>query len=201
MLPPGPRKPRIRHPSPQKEPELFAIDRWKMTLTSVLVIGIAGVGTITAQSAWQPGHEGIGFGQSHSNQSVRMISSPELAVKSGLRAGRQPELALRFAIDNGLHINSHAPHSQFLIPTTLKLDAPAGVEISAVQYPPGIDHYLAFDPKDPLNVYTGEFGVLVLVRAHPGHYTLHGQLHYQACDNRACNPPKTLPLTLDLTAK
>lgn len=176
---------------------MLAIDRWKMTLGMALAIGVAGAATMTAQSAWQPGHEGIGFGQPHGNQSVRMISSPELAVSNS----SQQELALRFAIDSGLHINSHAPHSEFLIPTTLKLDAPAGVEISTVQYPPGVDYHLAFDPKDPLNVYTGEFGVLVRVRAHPGHYTLHGQLHYQACDNRACNPPKTLPLTLDLTAK
>ncbi|MGC1783075.1 MAG: protein-disulfide reductase DsbD domain-containing protein [Acidobacteriaceae bacterium] len=172
-----------------------------MTPAWVLAIGIACAGTISAQSAWQPGHEGIGFGQPHTQQSVRMVSSPELAVTSGLRVGQPQELALRFAVNSGLHINSHAPHSQFLIPTTLKLDAPTGVEISTVEYPPGVDYHLAFDPKDALNVYTGEFGVLVRMRAHPGHYTLHGQLHYQACDNRTCSPPKTLPLTLDLTAK
>jgi hypothetical protein len=162
-----------------------------------LAVGIACSALAIAQTTWQPGPRGIGFGQPKSNQWVQMISSPDLAVNSAKRQG----VALQFSIDNGLHINSHTPHSQFLIPTALTLDKTPGVEIAQVEYPQGIDYHFQFSPKDALSVYTGQFGVLVRLHAHPGHYVLHGQLRYQACDNRACNPPQTLPLKLDLTAK
>lgn len=156
---------------------------------------------LLAQSSWQPGHEGIGFGRTHGHQWVQMVSPAAVVIASRKDASDHGELALHFAIDTGLHINSHAPHSKFLIPTTLKFSPEPNVQVSEIQYPPGVDYRLAFDPKDPLNVYTGEFGLLVRLLARPGQYTLHGSLHYQACDNRACNPPKTLPVTLNLTAK
>ena len=178
------------------------MSRWKWGPSLTLAVTIGCALPALAQSAWQPGHEGIGFGQStQGKQWVQMVSSPDLTVKSGTQAGRQQEVALRFVIDSGLHINSHNPRSKYLIPTTLTLDPPPGVEIATMEYPQGVDHYLEFDPKNALSVYTGEFGVLVRLHARPGHYTLHGKLHYQACDNRACNPPKTLPLTLDVTAR
>ncbi len=156
---------------------------------------------VVAQSAWQPGHASIGFGQPKQKQSVQMVSSADMIVGASLHNGRPQDLALRFVIRTGLHINSHNPHSQFLIPTTLMLDRSAGVEIAKVNYPPGVDYHFTFAPKDAVSVYTDEFGVLVQVHARPGHYSLHGQLHYQACDDRACNPPTTLPVTFNVTAR
>lgn len=152
--------------------------------------------SLLAQSAWQPSHQGIGFAQAPAKQSVQLVSSTELKVPAHKPAQQQ----LSFLINTGLHINSHTPRSQFLVPTTLTLDAPAGVHIAGMDFPPGVDYHFAFAPKDALSVYTGQFAVLVALHAKPGRYTLHGQLHYQACDNRACNPPKTLPLTLDVVA-
>jgi len=152
---------------------------------------------LLAQSAWQPSHRGIGFAPAPGKQSVQLVSPAEMETPHARAETQQ----LRFAIDNGLHINSHTPRSHFLIPTDLTLDAPAGVQIASIKYPPGVDYHFAFAPQDALSVYTGEFAVMVQLRARPGRYVLHGQLHYQACDARACNPPKTLPLTLDLTAR
>ena len=154
-----------------------------------------------AQSNWQPGHTGIGFTQPHGAQQVQMVSPPDQRVKAGAHAGGRQELTLRFAIQTGLHINSHTPHSTYLIPTTLTLEPQQGMEIAAIEYPPGADYRFKFSPNEALSVYAGEFSVLAPVRAQPGHYTLHGQLHYQACDNNSCNPPKTLPVTLDVTAR
>lgn len=153
-----------------------------------------------AQSAWQPGPAGIGFGQP-AKQWVQMVSAPELTVQTGTAPGRERQLVLRFVIQSGLHINSHSPHSRYLIPTALTLDPATGVQIGAVQYPPGVDDHLDFSPNDALSVYTGQFGVTVPIRAASGRYTLHGKLRYQACDNRTCNPPKTLPVTLYVTAR
>lgn len=178
---------------------LSLYSKWK--LTGCMIAATLCAAPLLAQSSWQPGHEGIGFGRSHGHQWVQMISSPTVVITSRGHASDNGELALRFTIDTGLHINSHAPHSKFLIPTTLKFSPEPGVQVSEIQYPPGVDYHLAFDPKDLLNVYTEEFGLLIQLRARPGQYVLHGSLRYQACDNRACNPPKTLPVTLNLTAK
>jgi hypothetical protein len=158
---------------------------------------MACVAALMAQSNWQPGPRGIGFGQPKSKQWVQMVSSPQLAVNP---ANAPKDVELRFRIQDGLHINSHTPHSHFLIPTTLTLDPTAGVRIARVEYPKGVDYHFQFSPTDALSVYTGEFALLVGVHTRAGHYTLHGQLHYQACDDRTCNPPQTLPLRLDVTA-
>jgi hypothetical protein len=76
-----------------------------------------------------------------------------------------------------------------------------GVEVAQFDYPQGVDYHFQFSPKDALSVYTGEFAVVVRLHARAGHYAVHGQLHYQACDNKACNPPQTLPVQMDITAQ
>jgi len=154
---------------------------------------------MTAQSGWQPEHTGIGFGQASGHQFLRMISLPEINLKSG--AGKQQPVVLRFVIQNGLHINSHNPSSHFLIPTVLSFEPSAGITISKIEYPSGAGYHFNFSPQESVSVYTGEFPVYVHLQAEPGRHSLHGQLRYQACDNRTCNPPKSLPVTLDITAK
>jgi hypothetical protein len=153
------------------------------------------------QSGWQPGPRGIGFGAPRSKQWVQMVSSPQVNVKATSPAAAPKNIELRFTIQQGLHVNSHTPHSEFLIPTTLTLDKTPGVEVSKVDYPQGVDYRFQFSPKDALSVYTGEFALVVRLHALAGHHAMHGQLHYQACDNKACNPPQTLPVQLDVTAR
>ena len=172
----------------------------RLFLSGALLAFLLGVAPLLAQSNWQPGYAGIGFTQPQGKQWVQLVSSPQLAVRAGTRAQNQ-DLTLRFVIQTGLHINSHTPHSQFLVPTTLTLDAAEGVEIAKIEYPAGVDYRFQFSPKDALSVYTGEFSLLVPVRARAGRYTLHGQLRYQACDARSCNPPQALPVTLDVTVR
>jgi hypothetical protein len=167
----------------------------------VLAAGILCAGDSMGQSGWQPGPRGIGFGAPRSKQWVQMVSSPQVNVKATSPAAAPKDVELRFTIQHGLHINSHAPHSEFLIPTTLTLDKTSGVEVAKVDYPEGVDYHFQFSPKDALNVYTGEFAVVVRLHARAGQYAMHGQLHYQACDNKACNPPQTLPVQLNVTAR
>jgi hypothetical protein len=172
----------------------------KSILVAVLAAAAIGSATAVAQAGWQPTSHGIGFGAPKSKQWVQMVSSPELAIQATHSSAAATDVELRFTIQQGLHINSHKPHSEFLIPTTLTFDKTPGVEIARFEYPQGQDYHFQFSPKDALSVYTGEFAVVVHVRAGAGQYALHGQLHYQACDNSACNPPQTLPLQLDMTA-
>jgi hypothetical protein len=165
---------------------------------SVLLLIALGVLPMLAQSGWQPGHSGIGFTPPRSRQWVQLVSFPQQAVQAN---AKHQVVTLRFTIQTGMHINSHTPHSPFLIPTTFTLDHADGVQAATIEYPSGSDYRFQFSPNDSLSVYTGEFSLLVPVRARPGQYTLHGQLRYQACDNRSCNPPENLPITLDIAAK
>ena len=160
------------------------------------VLVLAFVLPAAAQSNWQPGHAGLGFGQPAGKQSVEMASPGNIS----LTAAQQP-LALRFSVDPGMHINSHDPHSSFLIPTSLTFASAPGMTVGAIDYPPGKEFHLPVAPQEALNVYTGDFSILAHVKAQPGTHVLHGTLHYQACDNRACNPPRTLPVTLTLHAQ
>ena len=116
-------------------------------------------------------------------------------------AGKPATLALRFRVDPGFHINSHTPKSDMLIPTKILVEDLNGAEVTDVSFPAGTPYSFAFEPKTKLDVYTGDVTLTAHVKAKPGSYTLKAALHYQACDQAACYPPKTLPIEQPFTAK
>jgi len=118
-----------------------------------------------------------------------------------LGAEKTQTVELRFRIDPGFHINSHTPKDELLIPTELKLDASQGVTVLDEQYPRGASFRLAVGAGETLDVYQGEFRVSVRLTAAQGASLLTGSLRYQACDNAACFPPRTLPIRVALTAR
>ncbi|HTH53051.1 MAG TPA: protein-disulfide reductase DsbD N-terminal domain-containing protein [Edaphobacter sp.] len=118
-----------------------------------------------------------------------------------IEAGKTSTLELRFQVVQGYHVNSHTPKSELLIPTNLTIEPASGVKAAAAEYPAGTTYSLRFDPSEKLDVYTGAFVVKVPVVAALGDHTLKGVLHYQACDNAACYPPKSLPVQIAVTAK
>ena len=115
--------------------------------------------------------------------------------------GKSSTVDLSFRVGSGFHINSNTPKSEFLIPTSLKLEAPTDIVVG-VKYPNGEDRSFPFSPDEKLNVYTGDFTLAVSVRplasVLPGKYVLRGNLKYQACDNAACYPPKQLPVQFEV---
>ena len=119
--------------------------------------------------------------------------------------GGSARVELRFRVSPGYHINSNKPHSEFLIPTRLKLSPPASLAPGAVVYPEGKDLSFAFSPKEKLNVYAGEFIVRAelnaLKSAPVGTYKVAGELRYQACNDRACFPPAKLPVEVEVTVR
>jgi hypothetical protein len=116
--------------------------------------------------------------------------------------GKPTQVVLRFHVAPGFHINSHKPNSELLIATNLKLDPPTDIVAEKLTYPPGRNFTFSFDPTEKLNVYSGAFTVSALLRplktVMPSAYTVRGQLKYQACDDRACYPPKQLPVEFEI---
>ena len=111
------------------------------------------------------------------------------------------EVALHFRIRQGLHINSHTPREDYLIPTTFSIPETSGVRLAGANYPSGTDFTLPLDPKDKLSVYTGEFTIQARIVAAPGNHLVEARLRYQACDQNACMPPKTITVPIDVIGK
>ena len=116
-------------------------------------------------------------------------------------AGKRHVLELRFTVGEGFHVNSHTPKSELLIPTTLTITSANGVVADQPAYPAGKPYSFSFDPTDKLDVYSGAFTIKLPVTAQPGDRPLTASLRYQACDNAACYPPRTLAISVPITAK
>lgn len=138
----------------------------------------------------------LGLSQPAKHQHLELITD---SVQ--LDAGRPQVVELIFRVDPGFHINSHDPKDETLIPTALKLDAQPAVQASGFSYPQGASFRLGGSDGETLSVYQGEFRVAMRMTAQRGQWTLTGNLHYQACDNAACFPPRNLPVRIAINAQ
>jgi len=116
-------------------------------------------------------------------------------------AGKTSEVALHFRIAQGLHINSHTPRDEFLIPTTFSIPEGSGARLEGASYPLGSDFTLPLDPNAKLSVYTGEFVIQARIVATAGNHLVEAKLRYQACDRNQCMPPKTITVAIDVIGK
>ncbi len=133
-----------------------------------------------------------------SSQSWIQYTGPQTAT---VTAGKPTTLTLTFRVKSGFHVNSHKPTSDLMIPTRLGVAEMAGLNVMAVDFPPGQDYAFSYDPKTKLSVYSGDFALTVHLVAKRGTQKLDGLLRYQACDHAACYPPKSLPFTVTLAAQ
>lgn len=118
-----------------------------------------------------------------------------------LPAGKSAPVDLHFRVAPGLHINSHKPSDDYLIPTVFSIPEGAGVRLESENYPQGTNITLAADPNTHLNVYTGNFAIQTRLIAQPGDHLVKGKLHYQACDQTQCMPPRTITVAIDVIGK
>jgi hypothetical protein len=140
------------------------------------------------------------FGASHSlgkNAPVQYLFPEQITVP----AGKASPVELHFRIAQGLHINSHTPSDEYLIPTVFSIPEGGGVRLEKAAYPAGADITLPADPKTKLSVYTGEFVIQARIVATPGNHLVEAKLRYQACNQSECLPPKTIPVAIDVIGK
>jgi hypothetical protein len=142
----------------------------------------------------------------YSNAALAQGSSPLVSVAPidtvvVARGGKAPlDLALR--VNKGFHVNSHQPNDELLLPTVVHLNPPEGIVIMNIAYPEAEDLAMPFAGHDKMSVYSGSFEVTAEVRVAKsvmaGTQRVHGEVRYQACDNRQCFPPKSTPLEFDV---
>jgi DsbC/DsbD-like thiol-disulfide interchange protein len=109
--------------------------------------------------------------------------------------GMTLQVAVVLKIRPGFHVNAHEVSEEYLIPTEVRPDAPAGFKMGAVSYPKGTLETFAFSKNKPLNVYTGTATVrlplTVLLNAPLGPQHIAMKVRYQACSSEICLPPVT----------
>jgi cytochrome c biogenesis DsbD-like protein len=122
----------------------------------------------------------------------------EPAKVAGKR-GASVQAKIPLSVDPGFHVNSNKPSDEYLIPLKLTWTSSGALEGGEVAYPkPTLEKY-EFSPK-PLSVFTGNFNLTVNFKvaanapAGPGAAT--GKLRYQACNDKACFPPKTVEVNV-----
>lgn len=136
--------------------------------------------------------------------SAREVVSPAAYVsREPVARGSSFQLAVVAKIRSGFHINARKPSAEYLIPTDLRANLPAGFKAAGeVSYPSGELHTFAFT-KTPLNVYQDKVILRVAFTALPdaplGPQHIPLKLRYQACSNEVCLPPVTLDVDAALT--
>lgn len=114
-----------------------------------------------------------------------------------IRRGATADVHLSLTVRTGFHVNSNKPDEAYLIPLRLTWNSGA-IEAMNTVYPRPSHEKYSFSAK-PLSVYTGRIDLVTKFRAGAdapaGPAMLTGRLRYQACNDRACFPPKTVEVT------
>jgi Disulphide bond corrector protein DsbC len=120
--------------------------------------------------------------------------------------GMSVQVAVVLKIRPGFHVNAHEVSADYLIPTELRAEIPAGFKPSDVIYPKGTLQTFTFAKNKPLNVYSDSVTVrlplVVLPNAPLGEQHVPMKLRYQACSTEICLPPvtKDVDATLNIVA-
>jgi len=109
--------------------------------------------------------------------------------------GQSFQVAVVMKLRPGFHVNAREVTFDYLIPTDLRAEVPAGFKVGEVIYPKGKLETFTFAKDKPLNVYSDTATLLLPLTALPNaplgpqHLTM--KLRYQACSTEICLPPVT----------
>lgn len=164
--------------------------------------GLGFAALLCALACFPSGAQQIDLGAASSPRTIRRQHVELVSDTINVVAGKPQDVDVLFRVDPGFHINSHRPKDELLIPTALNLEPSPDIKILSQLYPNGSPFKISVgNESELLDVYSGEFRVSLRVTAPRGITKVVGTLHYQACDNAACFPPRDLPVSLAVTAK
>ena len=102
-------------------------------------------------------------------------------------------------IQEGYHVNSNKPADPSLIPTSITWTSLGALQNAQVTFPKASSEKYEFSP-DPLLVFSGNVELTVSFKIAPnapaGPGIAAGKLRYQACNSRACYPPKNVDINI-----
>ena len=96
-------------------------------------------------------------------------------------------------IESGWHIQSAHPLDTFAIPTTLSVDG-----LVQAEYPPHEVKSFTFSGGSKLAVYEGTIKIPFTANLKSDATTITASLHYQACNDNVCLPPRTMTTEINV---
>jgi thiol:disulfide interchange protein DsbD len=139
------------------------------------------------------------FAQLSLGGAASAIPGPELVKLTGSvnqRDGALVHGVVTATILSGWHINSNKPLDDFVIPSALSFDT-ATADLVSADYPPHTVRSFTFSGAQKLAVYEGTIRIPFTAKLKSGN-SLNGKLHYQACNDTVCLPPRDAEVTIDV---
>ena len=122
------------------------------------------------------------------------LSVDKLAPGSPFRVAVVMDLAEHW------HVNANPVSLEGLIPTTVEFQPPASIAIDRIIYPKGVSTKVGW-ADEPVALYSGRAIILaegrVTASVKPGPVRIEGSVRSQACDDRICVAPKTVPFVIE----
>jgi hypothetical protein len=113
--------------------------------------------------------------------------------------GKPATATIKISVAKGYHVQANPPSEKYLIPTEIQLKPSDGITIGKPIYPKGKPYRLKGSSSD-LSTYDGTFDIQVPLKIDKAVTTdsqvLKGKLRYQACDDKVCLRPESIPLEL-----
>ncbi len=168
----------------------------KRILRAILPVVAAMCGMLLA------GHSlSLAAGQAGMPRANTLVTPSAYVSLEPVPRGKTFEIAVVLKVREGFHINGHEVLEEYLIPTKVGAELPAGFRVTGITYPNGTLRKFVFS-ENKLNVYEGRVTVRMKVEALTsaplGRQSLPLKLRYQACSEEACFPPVNLPITAEL---
>ncbi len=136
-------------------------------------------------------------GDNQQKTDILEITVPQTVVD----AGKSSTVHIGVEIKNGYHIQANKVNDEYLIPTTLKINADKNIMLGEQAFPQGKKFRLE-GSDDYLNVYDGNFDISIAFKTteqiQKGKYTLAAKIHYQGCDSNSCLSPKTIDFLIPI---
>jgi thiol:disulfide interchange protein DsbD len=139
------------------------------------------------------------FAQVSFGGAASAIPQQELIKISGAvnaRAGDDVRGVVTATIESGWHINSNKPLDEFVIPSALVFDG-ATADLVSAEYPAHTVRAFTFSGGQKLAVYEGTIRIPFTAKLKNGATSIKGKLHYQACNDSVCLPPRDAEVTID----
>ena len=108
------------------------------------------------------------------------------------------KVAVVLEVADGYHINAHVPTLDYLIPTNVVFQPPAGIRVSEPLYPPPMTRTFEFAPQAQLAVHEGRVIVTADAEAEQtwndsgSGSAIVARLTVQSCSERVCFAPARL---------
>lgn len=130
--------------------------------------------------------------------SLRGLANPEVVSPGS-------QVTLTFDLTPARRMHVYAPGADYQV-VAVKLDSQPGVKARDVVYPPS-EIYIFEPTSEQVPVYQKAFTLKQVVDVSgaalkgKSSLTLSGRLEYQACDDKVCFKPNSIPFKFDLTVK